>query len=267
MSIEVFNRYEKKYLLDEKDFDFILNHIKDYMIMDQYNKEHEFYNIANIYYDTINDDLISKSIEKPDYKEKLRLRSYGVPTLEDKVFLEIKKKYNGIVNKRRTKIVLKDAYDFVEKDIDPESQSYMNLQVKDEIKYMLKNKILLPKLYLTYDRKAFFDADDWDFRVTFDTNIKSRRDNVRLEAGSEGKLLINNEKWLMEIKSSKAIPLWFTRLLSERKIYPSSFSKYGTEYRQYMTAKKSEGDNNLCLDQYLVQRQLHQYQPGKQLLA
>jgi len=237
MAIEVFNRYEKKYLLDEKDFNYIVNRLGDYMVMDKHNKEREFYNIANIYYDTENDDLIARSIEKPVYKEKLRMRSYGVPELEDKVFLEIKKKYDGLVNKRRTKLILREAYDLVEKGIIPEDKPFINKQVLEEIKYLLSKNKLIPKLYLTYDRKAYFGADDDDFRVTFDTNIRTRRVDVRLEAGNHGELLINNEKWLMEIKSSKAAPLWFAKLLSSEKIYPSSFSKYGTEYKKYMMSK------------------------------
>jgi len=264
MAIEVFNRYEKKYLLDDKQFTFLINRLGSYMELDEYNKGHEFYNIANIYYDTPTDDLIAKSLEKPMYKEKLRLRSYGVPSLNDKVFLEIKKKYDGMVNKRRTRLTLTEAYDFVEKGIVPGDNSYINKQVLDELKYFVSIYDLVPKVYLTYDRKAFFAADDSDFRVTFDTNIMSRRENVRLEAGNEGELLINNESWLMEIKSSKAAPLWFTQMLTEIKAYPASFSKYGTEYKKYMNNGTLKGET-ICLEQY--SRALHQYQPGKQSFA
>ena len=106
MAIEVFNRYEKKYMLDEHTFRRLLERINDYMEPDKYNLNGQFYSICNIYYDTDDNRLIRSSIEKPVYKEKLRMRSYGTPCGEDKVFLEIKKKYNGIVNKRRTSIVL-----------------------------------------------------------------------------------------------------------------------------------------------------------------
>ena len=102
MAIEVFNRYEKKYLIDAKDFKWLLEKLKERMEPDKYNKDGRLYKISNIYYDTPDDALIRASIEKPVYKEKLRLRSYGVPGIYDEVFLEIKKKYNGMVNKRRT---------------------------------------------------------------------------------------------------------------------------------------------------------------------
>ena len=115
MAIEVFNRYEKKYILDEHTFRRLLERINDYMEPDKYNLNGQFYSICNIYYDTDDNRLIRSSIEKPVYKEKLRMRSYGTPDTSDKVFLEIKKKYNGIVNKRITSIVLEDAYRYIQK--------------------------------------------------------------------------------------------------------------------------------------------------------
>ena len=93
MAIEVFNRYEKKYIIDEDTFHKLTYQIADYMNPDAYNRNGEAYRISNIYYDTENDQLIRASIEKPVYKEKLRLRAYGTPELTDNVFVEIKKKY------------------------------------------------------------------------------------------------------------------------------------------------------------------------------
>lgn len=268
MAIEVFNRYEKKFLIDEKTYRFITDRICDFMVADKYNKDNEFYNIANIYYDTPDDALIRASIEKTVYKEKLRLRSYGVPDLSDKVFLEIKKKYKGIVNKRRTKLRLDEAYDLTLNGIYPKDSDYINKQVLSEIEYFLKIYNLVPKVYLTYDRKAFFATDDSDFRVTFDTNIRSRRVDVRLEAGNHGELLIGNDFILMEVKSSKAVPLWFTRLISEAEVYPTSFSKYGTEYKKYLIEKNNiKGDNKLCLPAYLKQQQVQHFPPKEHLSA
>ena len=229
MAIEVFNRYEKKYLIDAKDFKWLLEKLKERMEPDKYNKDGRLYNISNIYYDTPDDALIRASIEKPVYKEKLRLRSYGVPGIYDEVFLEIKKKYNGMVNKRRTCLRLKEAYNLLDNGIKPEDSFGINKQVLEEIRYLLKIYKPVPKVYLTYDRMAFFDREDDDFRVTFDTNIRTRRYDVGLEKGSHGELLIGNALWLMEVKSSKAIPLWFTKLLEEKNIKSVSFSKYGTE--------------------------------------
>ncbi len=268
MAIEVFSRYENKYLIDEKTYHFLTSHMNEYMRTDKYNKDNEFYNIANIYYDTENDELIRKSIEKPVYKEKLRLRSYGVPNFSDTVFLEIKKKYKGLVNKRRTKLQLSDAYALVNEGVNPPDYDYINKQVLNEIQYFLSRYKLVPKVYLTYDRRAYFAKDDFDFRVTFDTNIKSRRKEVCLEAGNYGDLLIGNDLWLMEVKSSMAVPVWFSDLLSEAKAFSSSFSKYGTEYKRLVkesnTAKIIKGDEIICSKQFLTP---HQYQPETRSLA
>ena len=126
----------------------------EHMDMDSHNIDHEPYTISNIYFDTPDDYLIRTSLSKPKYKEKLRLRAYKVPNMDSKVFLEIKKKFKGVVNKRRTKLKLSEAYDFVESGIAPAPQSYINAQVLKEIEYFLKIYDLSPKLYLAYDRIA-----------------------------------------------------------------------------------------------------------------
>ncbi|MBP3339670.1 MAG: polyphosphate polymerase domain-containing protein [Lachnospiraceae bacterium] len=234
MPIEVFSRFEKKYVVTREQMEFLREQISEYMYADKHNKDGKMYNIANIYYDTKEDLLIGRSIEKPKYKEKLRLRSYGVPELDDKVFLEIKKKYKGLVNKRRTTLKLRDAYKFVDEGIRPGETEYTNKQVMNELEYFLKLYDLEPKVYITYDRYAYFSKTDNDFRLTFDTNIKTRRTDLRLEAGGYGDLLMGEDFWLMEVKSLYSFPLWFVKLLSDNQIYSKSFSKYGNEYRAYI---------------------------------
>lgn len=134
--------------------------IADYMNPDAYNRNGEAYRISNIYYDTENDQLIRASIEKPVYKEKLRLRAYGTPELTDNVFVEIKKKYNGIVNKRRTSMTLQEAYDYLDDDICPDNrEGRINRQVLKEIDYFKNFYHLQPKVYLSYDRFAYFEKD------------------------------------------------------------------------------------------------------------
>ena len=249
MAIEVFNRYEKKYMLDEVTFKRLLDRISDYMEPDKYNKNGQFYSISNIYYDTDDNRLIRSSIEKPVYKEKLRMRSYGTPDTSDKVFLEIKKKYNGIVNKRRTSIVLEDAYRYMEDGIFPKETECLNRQVLKEIDYFKSIYDLKPKVYLSYDRYAFFEKNDGDFRVTFDTNITTRRGDVRLESGSYGNRLLPRNIYLMEIKINGSVPMWFKSCLSDLKIYPVSFSKYGTEYKRYVL-EGYDKDTEMLDEQY-----------------
>ncbi len=238
MPIEVFSRYEKKYIVDREQVEWLRKKISEYMYEDKHNKDGRMYNIANIYYDTPQDQLIATSIEKPKYKEKLRLRSYGVPELDDKVFLEIKKKYKGLVNKRRTAMTLREAYNFVDNGVRPIDSSYINKQVLNELDFFLQRYELSPKVYLTYDRYAHFSKTDNDFRLTFDTNIKARRKDLRLEAGGYGELLMGEDFWLMEVKSLYSFPLWFVELLSKNNIYSQSFSKYGNEYRKYIRSQE-----------------------------
>ena len=228
MAIEVFNRYEKKYIIDEDTFHKLTYQIADYMNPDAYNRNGEAYRISNIYYDTENDQLIRASIEKPVYKEKLRLRAYGTPELSDNVFVEIKKKYDGIVNKRRTSMTLQEAYDFLDDDICPDNhEGRINRQVLKEIDYFKNFYHLQPKVYLSYDRFAYFEKDD-------------------------------GGQYLMEVKISGAVPLWFTKIISGLNVYPVSFSKYGTEYKQYVltnyTSLMYKGEN-ICLNQSLHQHQ------------
>lgn len=244
MAIEVFNRYEKKYMIDDSTYQMLQEKLSSHMRGDKHHEDEEFYTICNIYFDTKDNELIRRSIEKPIYKEKLRLRSYGVPDINQEVFLEIKKKYKKIVNKRRTSIILKDAYEFIRTGVIPDGNTRQNMQVLKEIQYFLKvYGELKPAVYIAYDRKALFGIDEPNLRVTFDKNIRTRRYDVELEKGDAGEQILPEGKWLMEIKSFKAMPVWLGDILNENNILPNSFSKYGTEYRNMMNLERNnKGD-------------------------
>lgn len=158
MAIEVFNRYEKKYMLNAIQYEKLTQAISEYMVVDAYNRDKPFYEICNIYYDTPDNALIRASIEGPVYKEKLRMRSYGTPKETDHVFVEIKKKYKGIVNKRRTIMPLNEAYDYLNHHRVPDMENpQMNRQVFREIDYFCHTYNLVPKVYLSYERRAYFE--------------------------------------------------------------------------------------------------------------
>ncbi len=239
MAIEIFNRYEKKYLLNENQYNQMTKLISVYMNKDKFNQNDKKYLISNIYYDTNDDYLIRQSLQKPKYKEKIRLRSYGPKTDDDYVFLEIKKKYNGIVNKRRTKLTLREAKELIEFG-KVEEKEYMNIQVLEEIKHFLSLYSVVPKLYLSYERVAYFAKSDNDLRITIDTNIRTDRERLSLNQMNIGAKLLEDNKYLMEIKSSKSMPIWLVSALSEYEIYPTSFSKYGTEYKNYLKSSRKE---------------------------
>lgn len=244
MAIKSFRRYEKKYLITEKQYNLLIPKLLEHMEEDKFCKDGNNYCIYNIYYDTVNNDVIRHSISKPYYKEKLRLRSYNVPSKDDDiVFLELKKKINGIVNKRRVVLTLKEAHDLLEHGKKPVSTDYMKNQLLDEIDYYLSNNDVVPKVYIGYTRKAFFDKIDKDFRLTFDSKILTRRNSLSLEDGYFGSDILKENTFLMEVKILAAMPLWFSNILSELCIYSTHFSKYGNEFMDYILKEKS--DNNL----------------------
>ncbi len=234
MSIEVFNRYEKKYFVTTSVLSELRQRIAKYMDADKYNKDGKMYSICNIYYDTADNDIVTRSIQKPVYKEKLRLRGYGVPSIDDEVFLEFKKKYNGLVNKRRSSLSLREAKDMLHTGQMPSIKPYMNEQILKEICYELSRIDYIPALYIAYDRFAYFEKNNGDFRLTFDTNVRTRREDLSLEMGDKGNPLFPEDVWIMEMKATNAVPLWFARLLSEYRLYPVSVSKYGTEFTRQL---------------------------------
>lgn len=239
MAIEVFNRQEIKYLLSDDDKNALLDIIGTYMDSDPFNKGGKPYSICNLYLDTPSDELIVKSLEKPAFKEKIRLRSYGTAQLTDTVYLESKKKFDGVVNKRRTAFILQDAYNYFENGIIPDFAK-QNKQVMKEIDYIMHFYDLAPRVFISYDRLAFFEKGNSDFRLTIDRNIQTRRTDLRLDIPAGGNQLLPEGKWLMEAKAFKAFPLWFVKFLSSRKIYSTSFSKYGAEYKKFLETTKTK---------------------------
>ncbi len=238
MAIEVFNRYEKKFILNQSQYERMKELLTEKMVLDSYNADGRTYTISNIYFDTKEDHLIRRSLEKPEYKEKLRLRSYGPVQEEDKVFLEIKKKNKDLVNKRRTVLTLKEAKDYLLNGKKPEGGT-SNPQIFREIDYLVSHEIVEPKVYLAYDRIAFLSKEKTGMRITMDTGIRSRRSDVRLDGEDYGSLLLDAGQYLMEVKVIDSIPLWFQKVLSEERLYSTSFSKYGTEYLNYCQRRQS----------------------------
>jgi hypothetical protein len=199
--------------------------------------------IRNIYFDTDSFRLVRRSIEKPVYKEKLRIRSYKQADENNKVFVELKKKYDDVVYKRRESITLGDARQWIKNN----TCFPKHTQIGREIDYFFKYyETLAPKVFLSYEREAFYSLDGSDFRVTFDENILAREEELSLAYDVWGEELIDDDKVLMEIKTSGGIPLWMTRVLSEQKIYKTSFSKYGTAY-QNMIMGNSERQSQIFI--------------------
>ena len=227
----VFKRYEKKYLLKGEQYEKVRKMIEPYMTVDSYGLS----TICNIYYDTVHYDLVTRSIEKPVYKEKLRLRSYGTAAGDELVFLELKKKYDGIVYKRRIPLTLDEAQKSMAsgKIVGKEEDS----QIAKELNYFLRLYQPVPSTYLAYDRIAMYGKEDESIRITFDFRIRSRQTEMDLTRGDEGELLLPEDHVVMEIKVNDAYPFWLVHMLEELKIYPTSFSKYGIVYQNQIFPK------------------------------
>ena len=225
-----FRRYEKKYLLTPAQYAAVKRGMASWMKPD----EHPNYTICNIYFDTEHYDLIRTSLEKPVYKEKLRLRSYGVPGSRDPAFVEIKKKYDGVVYKRRVTLQAMDASRWLSG-----RRSGDGSQISREIDWFLQFYRPEPKVFLAYDREAYAAADGGELRLTFDTDIRVRSNDLDLRSGDHGLPLLETDQILMEIKIPGAAPMWLARLLSNNSIFPTSFSKYGTYYKEFVLGGRS----------------------------
>jgi hypothetical protein len=219
----VFKRYEFKYLLNNIQANALKLAMIKYMVPDQYGNT----DVCNLYFDTPDFLLARRSIEKPCYKEKLRLRCYGVASPDRPVFPELKKKYESVVYKRRLEMPECKAMDCL-----TGRQPFPDTQIGREISYCFtRYPALQPKVYLSYERQAFYGKFDDDFRMTFDTHILWRDTDLSLCSPVYGNGILGEDTVLLEVKTSTALPLWLVRFFSENRIYKTSFSKYGTAYK------------------------------------
>ena len=229
----VFKRYELKYMLTLQQKDAILMALEPHMALDKYGRT----TIRNIYFDTDDYLLIRRSIEKPVYKEKLRIRSYAPATSDSTAFVEIKKKYDDVVYKRRIDLCYRDAMDWVCR----KKPCPVDSQISREIDYFIDfYGGPKPTVFLSYKREAYYNRAGGDFRVTFDDHILFRQRDMSLMSPVYGTPILPSGMVLMELKCSGGIPLWMAQALSREKIYKTSFSKYGTAYQTLMLLQQKE---------------------------
>lgn len=228
--LTVFKRYELKYLLTKDQKDKILDAMAPYMELDDYGRT----TIRNIYYDTDSYQLVRKSIEAPIYKEKLRIRSYSQAADDSTVFVELKKKYDSVVYKRRLALTESQAMGWISR----KQSCPKDTQISREIDYFLDYyPSLCPVAFISYEREAYYTKEKSDFRVTFDDTILCRQEDISLKARVWGAPIIPDGRVLMEIKCSGGIPLWMVSVLSQNAIRKTSFSKYGTAYQAFIFPK------------------------------
>lgn len=225
----VFKRYELKYLLSGSQQEALLRGMEPYMTADRFFHS----SIRNLYYDTTTYRLIRQSLERPVYKEKLRLRSYGRAGEQDTVFLELKKKYEAVVYKRRLTLPQNHARQAL-LGLAPLPDSQIGRELGAALEYYQE---LLPQVFLSYQRDAYRSPDS-QLRITFDWHIRYRTQELTLDSEPWGTELLAQDRVLMELKLQDAMPLWLARLLSQLEITKTSFSKYGTAYRQLCAAHR-----------------------------
>lgn len=228
-----FERIEQKYLLTAAQLTAFSQTLETHFSPDEYGESR----ICNIYYDTPDYRLIRTSCDKPEYKEKLRLRTYGQPTADSTAFVEIKKKYRGVVYKRRVDMRYSEAMAYLGGIAPPPRPS----QITSEIDWM---RHIYPGLreamMIAYDRRAFFANDDPELRITLDKSIQWRTDRLTLTAATDGSLLLPPDICLMEIKLPLSMPLWLSHRLCESNILPTSFSKYGEAYKALLSGERQK---------------------------
>lgn len=228
-----FKRYEKKYLLDAGGLPALRRRLDPYIEPDEYFQS----TVCSVYYDDDSYSLIRRSLDAPVYKEKLRLRSYNVPGPEDPVFVELKKKYKGIVYKRRISMTARQAAAYLA----GRAPAPEDGQTVRELDWFLKQNRPVPRAFIACDRTAYRVKGEPELRVTFDENIRWRETQLDLTAGSQGELLTRPGQVLMEWKIPDAAPLWLARMLSELELFPASFSKYGTCYKDNILEEIKNG--------------------------
>ncbi len=241
--IEVMKRTELKYVLDPAQTRYIMNAIEGHMEPDEFGLTQ----IASLYYDTCDMRLISESIQKPAFKEKIRVRSYGLATAGSPVFLEIKRKCRGEVYKRRISTDLAGISRFFAGGsvlpgaaAAPGEGRYCEQQIVREMEYFRDYYgCLRPSCLIIYDRLAYYQPNG-DLRITLDFDPRYRDHDLDLSTSMEGESLLPEGFCIMEIKVQQAMPLWLVRILSDGRIYKTSFSKYGEAYRRMMAGTGAE---------------------------
>lgn len=248
----VFKRYELKYIMTREQKARVIKAMAPYMTPDKFGKS----TIRNIYFDSDDFILARHSIAKPDFKEKLRIRSYAKASENSTVFVELKRKADHLVYKRRVALPEQTAMKWTQgfagkadsvsaidcKSVKEPAQTQMNREINYFLSYYGH---LRPAAFIAYDRQAYKMRDcspelnsagghDQDFRVTFDENILFRDYDLSLTSDVYGERVLDEDKVLMELKCSGGIPLWMVKVLSEEGIYKTSFSKYGTAYSLYI---------------------------------
>lgn len=233
MAKEIFKRYELKFVITNDTYSQLLKTLSPYLTVDTNGNKEGCYTISSIYYDTVNNLFHQERMLGQSFRQKLRMRVYNKVSVNDWAYLEIKQKHKKVVNKRRTLIKLKDAYNFLEQE-KPLGNSFpfevSNHQILKEIDFFKNLYQLEPRVIVSYERQAFEAIEDNSIRVTFDKDLRKRNYDFRLENGSYGESYMKSSLYVLEVKLMNRMPLWLTRILSDYQCVLQPFSKYSNSY-------------------------------------
>ncbi len=234
---ENFSRYEFKFPMTYSDVDSLIEDLRPFVHPDEHVDENGMYTISSIYMDNEQLQCYYETINGDNFRQKVRLRVYGeTNTLSSPSFLEIKGKIEGLVVKRRVKMVLSDAMDFVNDcvangyDFDISKYKSTNPQILKELQRVIVFNRLKFVNVVSYDRLPFVCTADPDLRITFDYNIRTRADELDLTKGTRGKGTCPEGVAILEVKTSKAIPMWLVKILASYGYRNQTFSKYCSHY-------------------------------------
>lgn len=232
MAIEVFKRFELKYTITLQQQIELAERLAEHMNLDTYGDNEGRYNIVSLYYESEDFDIYNETINRLQFRQKLRLRVYDQANLQSPSFIEVKQKFKNVVNKRRSVLPLHEAYTILNNpSITDEELAHFNasnLQILKEAVHFQQLYNLQPKSIVSYDRQAFTGIAEPDLRVTFDYNIKTRAHDLLLEHGPYGDYILDPRLVILEVKISNSVPFWLSRILSDMGLVKQGFSKYCT---------------------------------------
>lgn len=227
MAIEIFSRKEQKYLITQRQYSELVPKLALNMQNDE-NGVLGRYTVSSLYFDNLQRDIYFETKNKVKYRQKLRLRVYGEADSKMNSFFEIKQKHDKVVHKRRLTMELEEANRYLRVGNEEDLSSYQvsNLQVLREIDYFRNYYRLQPEMIVSYDRHALYGRYNANFRMTFDFNLRCRKDDLDLAKGTYGDFFIDPNLIVLEIKVDNSVPLWLTRILQNFECEQRSVSKF-----------------------------------------
>ena len=225
------DRFEMKFVITRDQRDAIMPALMERMRADENAMDGAYYPIISLYYDTPDRDCYWEKEQSVPSRRKMRVRVYG--SLDGKlpptIFVEIKHKCDGRGVKRRLRVPLEEALWICAGNPPRRPLNVLDMRIVDEIHMLVKKRNFRPTVAMRYDRQAYADKDpESDLRVTFDTGIAYRFDNLDPIPDDRrfDRFMLPDGYSVMEVKVTGAVPYWLTKLVGEHHCILQGHSKY-----------------------------------------